>query len=174
MKKELVSLKPNDVVACFGCGIHNPHGLKMTFSTDGEGVFSKVTVPGHLGGWNNLVHGGVLSTICDEIMGWTAMYRLGKMALTKSMSVDFRKAVFITDPLLAEGRVVNVTDTNEAAVEGSIRNGKDDLCVTARGVFALLDAKTGIRMGILDEVDAGRFFKAVFETAVDSKAPDTP
>lgn len=163
MKKELTPLEPNDVVACFGCGVHNPHGLKMTFATDGEGVFSEVTVPKHLGGWNNLVHGGVLSTICDEIMGWTAMYRMGKMALTKRMTVDFKKAVFITDRLLAEGRVVDVTDMNEAVVEGSIRNGRDELCVTARGVFALLDAKTGIRMGILDETDANRFFKSRFQ-----------
>jgi len=162
MKKKLTPLKPNDVVTCFGCGVHNPHGLKMTFATDGEGVFSEVTVPKHLGGWNNLVHGGVLSTICDEIMGWTAMYRLNKMALTKTMTVNFRKAVFMTDTLWAEGRVVEVTDTNEAVVEGSVRNGKDDVCVTARGVFALLDAKTGIRMGILDETDANRFFQATF------------
>jgi uncharacterized protein (TIGR00369 family) len=170
MEKPLTPLKPNDVVACFGCGVHNPHGLKMTFATDGDGVISEVTVPKHLGGWNNLVHGGVLSTICDEIMGWTAMYRLGKMALTKTMTVNFRKAVFISDTLRAEGRVVEVIDTTEAIVEGSVRNGKGELCVTARGVFALLDAKTGIRMGILDEVDAHRFFEAVFEP---DAAPET-
>jgi uncharacterized protein (TIGR00369 family) len=172
MKKTLTPLRPNDVVACFGCGVHNPHGLKMTFATDGERVFSEVTVPEHLGGWNNLVHGGVLSTICDEIMGWTAMYRLNKMALTKTMTVNFRKAVFITDTLRAEGRVVEIADTSEAVVEGSIRNGKGELCVTARGVFALLDAKTGIRMGILDEVDAHRFFEAVFDPDAASAARD--
>jgi uncharacterized protein (TIGR00369 family) len=172
MEKTLIPLKPNDVVACFGCGVHNPHGLKMTFATDGERVFSEVTVPGHLGGWNNLVHGGVLSTICDEIMGWTAMHRLGKMALTKTMTVDFRKAVFITDTLRAEGRVVEVVHSGEAVVEGSIQNGKGEICVTARGAFALLDAKTGIRMGILDDVDAHRFFEAVFDPDADSSAPD--
>lgn len=163
MKKELTPLKPNDVVNCFGCGVNNPYGLKMTFFTDGSAVFSKVTLPAHLGGWNNLVHGGVLSTICDEIMGWTAMYRLGKMALTKTMTIDFRKAMFMKDTLHAEGRLVEVTDAGEAVVEGTVRNGENDLCVSARGIFALMDAKTGIRMGILDEVDARRFFEAVFK-----------
>jgi uncharacterized protein (TIGR00369 family) len=163
MKKELTPLKPNDVVNCFGCGVNNPYGLKMTFFTDGSAVFSEVVLPAHLGGWNNLVHGGVLSTICDEIMGWTAMYRLGKMALTKTMTIDFRKAMFMKDTLHAEGRLVEVTEAGEAVVEGTVRNGKNDLCVSARGIFALLDAKTGIRMGILDEVDARRFFEAVFK-----------
>ena len=155
-------LKPNDVVDCFGCGVNNPYGLKMTFFTDGVALFSDVTVPRHLGGWNNLVHGGVLSTICDEITGWTAMYRLQKMVLTKTITINFRKAVFITDTLRAEGRIVETTNS-EAVVEGSIYNGKEEQCVTARGVFALLDAQTGIRMGILDEVDAGRFFGPRFE-----------
>jgi len=162
MKKQLTPLKPNDVVDCFGCGVNNPYGLKMTFFTDGTALFSDVTVPRHLGGWNNLVHGGVLSTICDEITGWTAMYRLQKMVLTKTITINFRKAVFITDTLRAEGRIVETTNS-EAVVEGSIYNGKEELCVTARGVFALLDAQTGIRMGILDEVDARRFFGATFQ-----------
>ena len=162
MENALTPLKPNDVVACFGCGVHNPHGLQMTFFTDGSDLFSTVTVPAHLGGWNNLVHGGVLSTICDEIMGWTAMYRMKKMTLTKTMTVDFRKAVFITDTLQVRGRVAAVTDTSEVIVEGTIRDGNGELCVSSKGVFALLDARTGIRMGILDETDAHRFFKAVF------------
>lgn len=161
MKKKLIPLKPNDVVACFGCGVHNPHGLQMTFYSDGSDLFSKVMVPAHLGGWNNLVHGGVLSTICDEIMGWAAMYRMKKMALTKTMTMEFRKAVFITDTLQARGRLVETPGTSEVVVEGSIHNGKGELCVFSKGVFALMDAKTGIRMGILDETDSHRFFGAL-------------
>lgn len=162
MEKALTPLKPNDVVTCFGCGVHNPHGLKMTFFTDGSDLFSTVRVPAHLGGWNNLVHGGVLSTICDEIMGWTAMYRMKKMTLTKTMTVDFRKAVFITDTLQVRGWVATVTDTGEVIVEGTIHNGNGELCVSSKGIFALLDARTGIRMGILDDTDAQRFFKGMF------------
>ena len=163
MKTPYTPLKPNDVVECFGCGVNNPYGLRMTFFTDGTAVFSEVTVPKHLGGWSNLVHGGVLSTICDEIMGWTAMYRFGKMTLTKTLSINFRKAVFITDALRVEGRVLETNDKGEAVVEGSIYNSKEELCVSAEGLFVLLDAQTGIRMGILDEVDARRFFSSTFK-----------
>ena len=162
MKKQYTPLKPNDVVDCFGCGINNPYGLKMTFYTDGEAVYSDVTVPRHLGGWNNLVHGGILSTIGDEIMGWATMYLLKKMTLTKTMTINFRKAVFISDTLRAEGRIVETIRNSEAIVEGNIYNSKEELCVTTKGVFALLDAQTGIRMGILDEVDARRFFGPTF------------
>lgn len=43
---------------CFGCSLTNDYGLKMTFYGSGDTVISKLTVPGHLCGWNNLVHGG--------------------------------------------------------------------------------------------------------------------
>ncbi len=162
MEKKYTSLKPNDVVDCFGCGVNNPYGLKMTFYTDGAIVCSDVTVPGHLGGWNNLVHGGILSTISDEIMGWATMYLMKKMTLTKSMTINFRKAVFISDALRAEGRIIETVRNSEAIVEGNIYNSREELCVTSTGVFALLDAQTGIRMGILDEVDAKRFFGPTF------------
>ena len=46
----------------------------MTFYTNQTAVYSKITVPDHLCGWNNLVHGGVLTTIMDEIMSWATIY----------------------------------------------------------------------------------------------------
>jgi acyl-CoA thioesterase FadM len=97
-----------------------------------------------------------------------------KMTLTKTMTLDFRKAVFISDTLRAHGQVVEITDTNEVIVEGTIHNGKGEPCVSSRGVFALLDARTGIRMGILDETDTHRFLKTVFEAKASPEAADTP
>jgi len=57
-------------------------------------VFSWLKVPDHLFGWDNLVHGGILSTILGEIMSWSALYLLKEMILTKSMTVAFVKPVF--------------------------------------------------------------------------------
>ena len=65
---------------CFGCSATNPSGLQMKFYTDEVLVFSWLTLPAHLSGWSNLVHGGVISTILDEIMSWTALCMLNKLA----------------------------------------------------------------------------------------------
>ena len=51
---------------CFGCSPINPSGLQMKFFTDDKTVFARVTVPDHLCGWNNVIHGGVLTTMLDE------------------------------------------------------------------------------------------------------------
>lgn len=55
---------------CFGCGQHNHQGLKMTFASNGEQLRSELVIPEHLRGWSNLVHGGITTTILDEMMGW--------------------------------------------------------------------------------------------------------
>ena len=78
---------------CFGCSPINASGLQMKFSTDESTVFSRLTVPDHLCGWDRLVHGGVISTILDEIMSWTGIYMLKQITMTKSMTVDFIKPV---------------------------------------------------------------------------------
>ena len=69
---------------CFGCGANNPIGLHMQFFTDEQRVYSQVTVPPAMAGWDRTVHGGVLSTLLDEIMGWSVIYLLGKIGVTKN------------------------------------------------------------------------------------------
>ena len=67
---------------CFGCSPANPHGLQMEFyHADDAVLHSWLVVPDHLRGWNDLVHGGVISTILDEIMSWTAISMLKKFEL---------------------------------------------------------------------------------------------
>ena len=136
---------------CFACGPANPAGLKMRFFANQDSVVSWLTVPDHLRGWNMLVHGGVTSTILDEIMSWAAIHLLKTIILTKSMRVEFKKPVFIGQPLRAVGRVVEIKNEREAIMEGLLYGPEDDLCAEARGNFALLKPKVARKLGIVDE-----------------------
>ena len=66
LEKDSICLPNSKTHNCFGCSPINPSGLQMEFYANDSFVFSEVTVPQHLCGWNNLIHGGVLSTILDE------------------------------------------------------------------------------------------------------------
>ena len=59
---------------CFGCGPGNDAGLKMEFYTnrDRSSVYAWLTIPDHVCGWGSVVHGGIVTTILDEAMGWAA------------------------------------------------------------------------------------------------------
>ncbi|MBW2607412.1 MAG: PaaI family thioesterase [Deltaproteobacteria bacterium] len=134
---------------CFGCGPANPSGLRMKFFTDEMSVFSWLKVPDHLTGWDNLVHGGILSTILDEIMSWSAIYLLKKMILTKSMTVDFIKPVHVGMELKVEGNVFEKQTDREAVMQGRIYNKEGVLCVKSKGIYALLDPKVAKKLNIM-------------------------
>lgn len=149
MKKEDLKEIVSRDAHCFGCSQKNPHGLKMRFYTDDAALYSWLSVPTHLCGWDGIVHGGVLSTMLDEIMGWSAIYSLRRIVMTKTMTVDFFKPVYIGDELRVEGRVVEQTSEREAILEGKIYKGDDILCAQTRGIFAIFTAKAIKRMKIM-------------------------
>lgn len=136
---------------CFGCSSTNASGLHLKFFTDEESVFSWVSVPDHLCGWDGLVHGGVLSTILDETMGWCAFHMLKKITLTKSMTVNFLKPVYIGTQLRAEGRVHEVKSEREVLVDGFIFNKEGELCVNSVGTFATFTVQAMRKLGIMNE-----------------------
>jgi len=133
---------------CFGCSPANPSGLQMKFYTRDSMVFSRLTVPEHLCGWDRLVHGGVISTILDEIMSWTGIYMLKQITMTKSMTVDFIKPVYINNELKAEGKVLEKIGKHEALLEGSLYNDAGTLCARSKGNFVIFSPAVAKRLGI--------------------------
>ncbi len=53
---------------CFCCGEKNPLNLKMQFRFEDEKILSDVVFPKEYQGFNNVVHGGILGTVLDEVM----------------------------------------------------------------------------------------------------------
>ena len=135
---------------CFGCGPSNPVGLKMRFATDGEAMVSTLTVPPHLCGWANLVHGGVSATILDEIMSRVVLHRTRRLGLTKSMSTEYLRPAHIGDELTAVGRLID-SDGRRANAEGTLYDSSGKPCVRSTGVFALTDPERLRAKGIEGE-----------------------
>jgi uncharacterized protein (TIGR00369 family) len=155
---ENLRLLPNrDGHSCFGCGPTNAHGLRMKFFTDEKSLFSWVKIPGYLCGWDNLAHGGVLSTILDEIMGWTTIHFSRLFALTHTMTVQFHKPVYVGEEIRVEGRVLEVRGKREASVEGYIYNGENTLCAQSTGTFRLFNTEAIVRLGVMEKEAVKRF-----------------
>ncbi|MGD9950099.1 MAG: PaaI family thioesterase, partial [Desulfobulbus sp.] len=142
---------------CFGCGNNNPIGLKMQFKTDNEKVYSFVTVPKTMAGWDTTVHGGILSTILDEMMGWSVIYLLGKIGVTKSMNVEFVKPVPAETALTAVGFIQEVVSERQVLVTGEIYNQDSVLCVRSIGTFAAMTSQAAVRLGVMSNDYMERF-----------------
>jgi uncharacterized protein (TIGR00369 family) len=149
---------------CFGCSPVNPSGLQMRFFTDGSAVYSWVQVPEHLCGWSNIVHGGVLTTILDEVMSWSAITLLKRIALTRGIAVEFIKPVHMGSELKAEGRVRETGDKNDAVTEGVLYDVSGEPCVRASATFKVFSPAVARRIGIADEASIA-WFERIFNLA---------
>ena len=136
---------------CFACGKENPFGLHMKFLTDDHIVVSEVTIPQHMCGWGNLVHGGIITTLLDETMSWAAIHLLRRLILTRTMEVEFILPVAPNTPLHIEGRIERQIKNTEAVVSAVVYNKEDQICARSTGRFALLSSKLMRRMKIMDD-----------------------
>lgn len=120
---------------CFGCSPSNHAGLKMTFHAGKDSLVSRLKVPLHFCGWKNIVHGGILSTILDETMSWSAIYLLKRMVLTTRITVDFMKPAHAETWIMAQGKVLERSNEREVVMKGTIVNSEGELCSSATGTF---------------------------------------
>jgi acyl-coenzyme A thioesterase PaaI-like protein len=90
---------------CFACGTLNATGLQLDLHVDGGRCWTDLTVADRFQGWNDIVHGGIVSTILDEVMAWSLVDR-DVWGVTARLAVDFRHPVPIGRPIRAEGWVV--------------------------------------------------------------------
>jgi uncharacterized protein (TIGR00369 family) len=140
-------------INCFGCSLKNKAGLQMKFYTPEklDSVISWLKVPDHLCGWSNLVHGGIISTMLDEAMGWAALIILKKMVVSKSITVDFLKPVLIDKEIKVKGMVNKINSEREAILQGYIYNDENEICARSSSLASLFSLETLRKMNVMDE-----------------------
>lgn len=123
---------------CFGCGELNPKGLKLKFHLEGDTVYTVFTPNDCYEGYPGIMHGGITSTILDEVMS-NAIVAIGLRAFTGKLEVRFRHNVPINQPIRAEGRITarrgRVIDTEGCII---LENGEIAAESTAR--FMVINA----------------------------------
>ncbi|HHQ48024.1 MAG TPA: PaaI family thioesterase, partial [Acidobacteria bacterium] len=88
---------------CFVCGEGNPCGLHGRFeAVDGEVHLRLVIDPCH-DGYPGVVHGGVVSAMLDETIGWACSVAVHRLCMTRELTVQFRRPVPSGRPLLVRG-----------------------------------------------------------------------
>jgi acyl-coenzyme A thioesterase PaaI-like protein len=126
--------------ACFGCGDDNPIGLHLRFAPDRDGVkASFVPGPEHQG-FQDVVHGGIISAVLDEAMAW-AVAHAGVWAVTGEMRVRFRQPLKVGDMTSVVARVSRTRGRLVTATAG-LHLGRDhSLVATASATFVKVDAE---------------------------------
>ena len=116
---------------CFVCGVQNPAGLHMHFYTTSPGeVEAHYNVSDHYQGYPGVVHGGIIASMLDEVIGRVFMEGdPPRFMVTAELKIRYKKPVPVNTPLLLRGH--RVKDNGRVGqATGEIIGPTGDLLVT--------------------------------------------
>ena len=85
---------------CFACGEKNPIGLHLHFFETADGCLSFFTPSHEHQSYNDRMHGGLIMTLMDEVMGNYLFLKGGIPAYTCKMESRFRQPILIGETVL--------------------------------------------------------------------------
>ena len=95
-----------DGYKCFGCAPDNEHGLRLEFFEDGDDVVATWKPEPCYQGWLDTLHGGIQSTLMDELAGWVVFRKLQTAGVTSRLDARFLKSISTNEPFLTiRGRI---------------------------------------------------------------------
>jgi len=94
---------------CFVCGERNPKGLQLKFTVfpQKRRIETSLTLSPEFQGWKGIVHGGIITTILDELMAKLAQ-ELGIKAVTAALEVRFKNVARVFEEIRAIGEVTRI------------------------------------------------------------------
>jgi len=129
--------KVSDDNRCFACGKDNPIGLGLDFTVEGDYTVSRLNFNRNFAGWKNMVHGGILSTVLDEVMVKAAAEN-GFICVTAELNVRYKKPCRTEKEYVLKGKV---TEVNKRLIfaEAGILDVSGKLLVSGQGKLFLID-----------------------------------
>lgn len=122
---------------CFVCGVENPFGLKMKFYDIAPGIVElTITVSELYQGYPGMVHGGIIASMMDEVMGRVFMGTDDpRFMVTAELKIRYRKPVPIQQNLILRGEAVR-DNGRIARATGTIHGPDGTLLVEGEIVVA--------------------------------------
>lgn len=119
---------------CYVCGKENPLGFRVVFSAKNGRVTLRHVPELHRQGYLGVVHGGVISTLLDEAMGWAPTLVLKRMFVTAELTVRYLKPFPVERAMLIEAWPEKVS-RRMALVLGEVRDEAKQLYASAKGKY---------------------------------------
>lgn len=144
MRKIINPWKNKRLFHCFGCDDTNPIGLKMEFYDDGEQLICDWVPNKNYEGYIDTLHGGIQSTLHDEMGSWI-VYTKGETAgMTTELNVRFLKSVNIDGTSIK--LVGKITEQNRRFItmHTQLLNSENEVCSEADVVYRVFPQSVAI------------------------------
>ncbi len=131
----MVNLKDDD--RCFACGKDNPIGLKLEFTSNNGNAISDIIFSKDFEGWEGIVHGGIVSTVLDEVMVKAAGME-GFRCVTAEINVKYTKPCLSEKKHFLRGKVSDKRK-NIIFTEGEIADEAGNVIAKASGKLFIVN-----------------------------------
>jgi uncharacterized protein (TIGR00369 family) len=91
---------------CFACGRLNPSGLQLDFDVSTNSATARYIGQQRHQGYDGFLHGGVVTALLDETMGW-AIFHQGIWGVTAKLEVAFKRPVPVGEEIVVSGELVS-------------------------------------------------------------------
>jgi len=125
---------------CFGCSPFNDIGLRLEFWEDGDDVVTFWEPEKRLMGWHNILHGGIQSTLMDEIAGWVVYIKCMTAGVTTEMTVKYKSPVLIGNGLITVRGRLKEKNSRFAIIETQLIS-QDQVCAEGELKFYIFSEK---------------------------------
>ena len=123
---------------CFVCGVENPYGLKLEFFETNPGEITvKTVIPERFQGYPGMVHGGIVASLVDEVLGRVHMgsnFHKPRFMYTAKLTVQYRKPVPIGELIKIIGHAKK-SKRHSATAVAQIFGPEGDLLVDADAIL---------------------------------------
>lgn len=121
--------------SCFVCGDANAIGLNLRFETDGRIVTARFTPrPEHIG-FKQVVHGGIIATLLDEIMVWACLAQTKRFAYCAELTVRFLNPLRPGDETIATAELVTNRRDKIFEAKADLQDRTGKILATATGKY---------------------------------------
>lgn len=126
-----MSLRLADDHMCYVCGTENSHGLRLHFDQpEKHRLTATVVFSKHHQGFKNIVHGGMIAMVLDEMMVNLA-WKEGVPAVTAEITVRLKKPTLIGQKVLLEGYLKSI-EGRVIQAQASAKDENGELLASAK------------------------------------------
>ncbi|MDA3892575.1 MAG: PaaI family thioesterase [Salinivirgaceae bacterium] len=154
MRKIINPWAGKGIYTCFGCANDNSIGLHMQFYDYGEGLVCNWLPSRNYEGYTNTLHGGIQSTMHDEIASWVVYVKGETAGMTTELKVKYLKSVMVNEgEIKITGRIIE-QDRRFIKIHTQLFNNSGDLCSEGEVVYRVFSQKLAIEKMHYPGVDA--------------------
>ena len=124
---------------CIVCGqkSSNPSSMQLRFQVTEEGVMTPFTPQPQQEGYRGITHGGIITAVLDETIGWAVAVNRKSYFVTGELNVRFLRPLPIGCEVYVRGRVVE-HKTRYSVAAGEIKDREGTVYARAEGKFFVM------------------------------------